>query len=177
MRHKYQVKYKDILLRPLHSSDLENLRQWRNTKAITQYLSPTPYITEQMQTKWFYNEQKNVASMTFAICFENELIGSLAIYNIADKQAEFGKILIGAENKQGKGIGFLATVMVLDFAFSKLDLNQINAIVYDENISGKKVFLKAGFSVVEQGEELNLVLTKDCFFKTHEFLKEIEVQP
>ena len=53
MDHKYSASLDNVRLRPLKKEDIEKLRMWRNDPDISRFLSPIPYITENMQEKWF----------------------------------------------------------------------------------------------------------------------------
>ena len=98
MKHSYSISYKNVALKPITENELEYLRTWRNDPANTKYLRQIPYITPEMQKKWFDSYLANGDEMTFAICETKQLgrvVGSLSLYEFCDGEAEFGKILIG----------------------------------------------------------------------------------
>ena len=178
MKHGYTLTYQSISLRPVQISDLEDLRAWRNNTELTRYLTPIPEISPDQQIVWFEKQQKIRDSYTFSVTLKSELVGSLSLYDKKNSQAEFGRILIGKPAAQGKGIGTFATVLALYFGFNILHLEKIIAHVFNDNLNGKKAFLKAGFRLIEgqTAPELNLEISASQFLDSFSFLSEIEVK-
>lgn len=155
MKHSYSITYKNVALKPISENELEYLRTWRNDPANTKYLRQIPYITPEMQLKWYESYLANEDEMTFAICETKQLgrvVGSLSLYDFDKGEAEFGKILIGDCEAHGKSIGLHATVAVLKIAFKALKLTKVRLHVFSDNIPAVKVYAKAGFVVVDEHE-------------------------
>ena len=152
MNHNYYARYKNIFLRPLKHEDIENLRVWRNDPEATRFLRQVGHITPDMQEKWFQSYLNNPNEITFAIVETEELnriVGSVSLYDISDGKAEFGKIQIGDIQAHGKGIGRVATVMILALGFEKVGLKKITACVHQENIPAHSIYMEVGFYHVE----------------------------
>lgn len=157
MIHNYTSEYKNVLLKPLTESDIENLRLWRNDSNNSKYLRQIPFITSDMQKKWFENYLVNKDEICFSINEIEELnrvVGSLSLYDFDGRQAEFGKILIGDSEAHGKSIGFNSIKAVLKIAFEELKLDKVVLHVYDENVVARHIYEKAGF-VKKSCEEVN----------------------
>lgn len=60
------------------------------------------------------------------------------------RTAEFG-ISIGDPGQRGRGYGTEATLMILDYAFTKLELHNVLLTVYAFNVSALRVYQKCGF--------------------------------
>ena len=171
MKHSYSIQYKNVALKPISENELESLRTWRNEPKNTRFLRQIPYITPEMQKKWYESYLANADEMTFAIYETQELcraVGSLSLYDFEGECAEFGKILIGDDEAHGKKIGLNATVAVLKIAFTYLSLSRVTLNVYKDNIPAVRVYEKAGFKVVCEREtggmaELCMAVDKDDF--------------
>lgn len=171
MKHSYSITYKNVALKPISQDDLEFLRTWRNDPGNTRYLRQIPYITPEMQLKWYESYLANEDEMTFAIYETKQLgrvVGSLSLYDFSENSAEFGKILIGDVEAHGKSVGYHATVAVLKIAFVSLKLDNILLHVFSDNIPAIKVYQKAGFRVIDEHDtngrkELSMRITRAEF--------------
>lgn len=153
MRHGYRRKYENVEIRQLEVADLEFLRKWRNDPVNTKYLRQIPYITPEIQSKWFYSYLEDKNEMAFAIQEVEkiqQLVGSMSLYNINCGQAEIGKILIGNSNAHGLGVCINALKAVMDIARNDLELKTIYLRVYRDNIPAVKVYERAGFTIEEE---------------------------
>lgn len=155
MRHQYSAVYDNVRLRPLEERDIENLRNWRNNEEKTKYLRKIPYITSEMQRKWYMDYLENEDEITFAIDEISELnrmVGSVSLYNFQDDVVEIGKIQIGDEDAGGRGIGRKSLVMAMTIAFKLLGINKVVGSVHQENIAAHKNDMKIGFQIVGKHE-------------------------
>jgi len=185
MKHNITVEYNHVLLRPLHESDLESLRVWRNDANNSKFLRRLDYISSQIQLKWFEQDNLDVNCYTFAIEETQtlkQLVGSVALYNLEDDTSEFGRMLIGDTKAHGRGIGFLGTVLLLHVGFTKLGLQRIIAEVHEDNVPALKNYQKAGFVIYgrrpfECGEGYNfeISISRYDFLALHSFLSEINL--
>jgi len=185
MKHNHKITYADITLRPIAEQDLELLRTWRNDSQATTYLAKIPHITTEMQRQWFAKDQADSTAYTFAIVLTDtdELIGSVAVYNIADKQAEYGRIFIGNMKHRGRGLGFKALASILFFAFERLGVEKIVAHVYENNERAVSNNLVQGFVIVGKqfvddatGYDLDIELSKADFLSKFDFATAINIE-
>ena len=184
MNHKYYAKYKNILLRPLCHDDIEKLRVWRNDMQATRFLRQIGYITPEMQEKWYQSYLNNPNEITFAIVETDELnriVGSVSIYDINEKQAEFGRIQIGDKEAHGKGIGRVSIVMALTVGFDIIGLQKITGCVHQENIAAHKNDIKIGFKIVGTqdsavgGIEDIIEIDRQTLFLVNNYAKDIKL--
>ena len=179
MKHSLSVEINNVLLRPVRSDDLESLRNWRNDRQHTKFLSKIDFITTDAQKAWYENDRINQDCYTFAVAEThalNRVVGSVALYGFSGKTAEFGRFLIGDIEARGRGIGFFGTVLCLYLGFTELGLSSITAHVHEENIAALKAYLKSGFAVTQNnGHELEIIVEKDRFLLLHNFLSEIKI--
>lgn len=167
MNHNYTAHCQNVTIRPLQTGDIEFLRVWRNDENNTKYLRKLPYITQDMQKKWYENYLQNEDEFCFSI-IETELqrvVGSLSLYNFKGNTAEFGKILIGDSEAHGRNTGYNAIMAVIGIAFNELHLERIVLRVYAENSKALHLYEKVGFRLVSGGisegmEEYHMELTQ-----------------
>ena len=155
MKHQYSAVYDNVRIRPLEKSDIENLRKWRNSEDKTQYLRKISYITPQMQEEWYERYLKNTDEVTFAIDETkdlNRMVGSVSLYNFNGNTAEIGKIQIGDEEANGRGIGRKSLVMAMSIAFKMMNIDKIVGSVHQENIAAHKNDIRIGFQIVGKHE-------------------------
>ncbi len=172
MKHKIFKEYKNIRIRPLCLDDLEFLREWRNDSKNTRYLSKIPYITSEMQNKWFQKSLIEPNEYAFAIDEIDELrriVGSLSLYNITNTNAEVGKILIGDNEAHGKKIGLNSLNALLSICFNQLSLESVYLHVYKENKVAVTVYKQVGFIVsgesdTDFGKEIFMTINKSQFY-------------
>ena len=111
MDHDLEIHHKGITLRPLSHCDIESLRAWRNDPENSRYLRKLPLISQEDQEAWFRRYLQEEGSYCFAIVDGKTLVGSVALYDVSEGSAEFGRLMIG--EKKGCGYGSRATEAVL----------------------------------------------------------------
>ena len=101
-------------------------------------------ILENLSETWLYPPDMP-SSMVFRIERENKLIGEIGFRTIKwfNRKAEI-TLLISSEY-QGKGHGKQALLMLMKFAFEKMNLYRLEAEVIDYNDKAKSLFEKVGF--------------------------------
>lgn len=168
MRHNIIYKYENVRIRPLEIADIEKIRMWRNNPKNTKYLQKIPFITSEMQLKWYQKVQDNPDEMVFAIDEYDgnyNFVGSFSLYNFYNEKAEFGKFLIGDEKAHGKKIGCNSIKAISEVAFNQLKLTGLYLHVFAENLPAIKCYKKAGFVVEDEHinsdqKEYTMVLNK-----------------
>ncbi len=77
-----------------------------------------------------------------------EIIGRCGLQPIADENSPLGRIELGYlidRPFRGRGYAFEACRAILDFAFDKLDLDEVYAVIDEENEASKQLARKLGF--------------------------------
>jgi len=184
MKHGITATYKNVRLRPLEIDDIENLRRWRNDPNNTRFLTTLPYITEDMQKKWYEGYLQEQGYFVFAIDETDvlcRLVGSIALYNISDTCCEYGRFMIGDPGAKGKKVGLNSLLLCVHTAFEKLGVQRCIASVHEENISARKIDERAGFSVygrhpfVKGGDELEIEVDKERFYNLYPDLTRVQI--
>jgi RimJ/RimL family protein N-acetyltransferase len=145
------TKY-NITLKRLESSDLEILRDWRNSDYVNSRMIATDYITVEDQLNWF-KTINNDQNYYFIAEYNNEKVGLIHVKNISQNKGE-GGIFLASEKFEN---GDLVPRMIMcfnDFIFEDLKLDFIYSQVRADN-------KKAISSSIAQGCVVNKETTTD----------------
>ena len=139
-----------IALHPFEEDDSQQYRQWVNKEEFGRLLGRSLPVTESQHKKWYESIVHSSNSVVFAVKTKSEVkyLGNVWLHNIhwVNRNAEL-RILLGAEDCQGKGYGTSACELLLKFAFEKLGLHKVYLYVSAINPRASKAFEKAGFTV------------------------------
>ncbi len=145
-------------LRELEKKDLFTINQWRNDPELISKLgTPFRFINLNVDEKWFdgYMQNRN-SQVRCAIveCGNDDIIGlaSLVSIDYMNQSAEF-HIMIGNKNNQGRGAGTFAVSAMLYHAFYNLNLQRVELMVLEDNITARSLYEKVGF--VHEGTKRN----------------------
>lgn len=158
-----------LLLRALESDDLNTTYLgWLNDPLVSRYLETRflPQTLESLQAYW-ETHRDDPYSPWFAICLRSDgrHIGNIKLGPIQwlHRRADLS-LFIGERGCWGHGYASEAIALVRDWAFHELDLQKLNAGIYDGNLGSRRAFEKCGFElegtlrqeVVSSGRRLNV---------------------
>jgi RimJ/RimL family protein N-acetyltransferase len=150
-----------VALGPLRQDLVPLYHRWRNDFWIQRSyggsLAPT---TLEEREEWYQREAVAADAVWFTI-YERETdrpIGMTDLFNIERDQglAWFG-MLIGETDSRGKGFGAETTRLMLDYAFTALNLHVVMLTVDEFNQAGRRAYENAGFREVGRIREATLV--------------------
>jgi RimJ/RimL family protein N-acetyltransferase len=138
-----------VTLTPIERSDLAKLNAWQNDAGIRDltmgYRGPVQTaVTEQ----WL--ESVRVQNLTsrilFAVRRDGVLRGICQLHSIdwPHRKAIFG-LYIGDAEDRSAGLGYMASVLLLDYAFRSLDFERVMIEVIAPNIAAKTLYERLGF--------------------------------
>lgn len=142
-------------LRELLEKDAEGMLEWMNDPEI---LKNFRFGAESRDKNDIINFIKEASveliegkSIHYAIVDENdEYLGTVSLKNI-DLSARNAEFAISLRKKaQGKGIGYKATMELLEMAFGRYDLHRVYLNVLTENLRAIRMYEKCGF--IYEGE-------------------------
>jgi diamine N-acetyltransferase len=109
-----------------------------------------------MEAAWLQSNLNRPDQIRFAICLKelDTYVGNIQLLDIQDKRAEL-HLFIGNKMYWGKGIGYQATMLILQYAFFFKNLDSLYLRVHPANIPALSIYEKAGFDIV--GEKDGLV--------------------
>ena len=144
-----------IILRPLKIEDLDKTHQWRNNLDLIKLTQGVRFPkTLEMDNDWFENalNDKSNRNLYFGIdeIETGEFIGLIQLTNVdyVSRNAMLG-FVIGNDKKQGKGYGYEANKLIIDYSFMQINLKKITSYILEDNIPSIGLFVKLGF--IEEG--------------------------
>ena len=135
---------KYVKLRPIKVEDAEITLKWRSSQRAS--LLNKGSNTVQEQRDWITKQSKSNINMI--IEYKDEPVGMLALVDINNdyKLAEYGRLLIGEIDKVGTApVFFESSLLILDYAFSKLNLHKIYGYMSVTNKQILNLWLNMGF--------------------------------
>ncbi len=147
-------------LSPIRVEDAQQFTEWLNDLDVTVNLSITAQmISLENEIEYLKNFNKN-GEYIFSIIDrkKDKLIGNAGLQdvNLLHRKATFG-IFIGDKKYWNKGYGSDATMLILDYGFNLLNLNNILLNVFDYNVRAIKCYEKCGFKKIGQRREDRII--------------------
>ncbi len=134
-----------ITLKQLNTETIQLVRIWRNQPEIRSQMEFQEEISESAQLIWFQNLNQRLHQY-FVIHIEDKPIGLIHLKNIDFKEGngEAG-LFIGEKAFRGTGASLGASLLLLDYAFNKLNLRTIQAKVKNDNSIAQQYNQLLGF--------------------------------
>lgn len=146
------IKGQRLTLRAITRDDLPHYIVWVNDPEVTRHLLLYLPMNLDDETDWYERQRQDATSQNFAIVVteEQRLIGSIGLMKIdyKDQNAELG-IMIGDKTQWGQGYGQEAIQLLLDFAFTQMNLHRIYLRVDAGHTAGIRCYQRCGF--IEEG--------------------------
>ncbi len=145
----YFLEGKDIHLRPFKKTDIHIWYEWFNSQETTEHMNKGLFPnTEAAQEEFFQSLMKSKKDIQLAIVLKDAdtLAGTIGIHKI-DWVHRHGdiSIMIGDKSMSGEGLGSEAVALIVDHAFTKLNLHKLTSGMWSSNTSSRKCFEKNGF--------------------------------
>ncbi len=182
--HFRKIVGKKVYLSPRSIDDACKYAEWLNNYEISRFVNQhVKIISIEGEREYLAKNDQN--SYNFAIIDNDtdELIGSISLMDInsINGTAELG-IFIGDENHLSKGYGSEAIMLLLNYGFNFLNLNNIMLKVFSFNKRAQKAYKKCGFkefgvwknSHFAEGkyhDEIFMNIMRDDFNKENELYK------
>ena len=184
MKYFKKIVGDKVYLSPMNSDDYLKYTEWLNdyeiAKGVNQYVNMVTITGEKEWLEKGVNEKYNFA----IVCMkDDELLGNISLMNVSfiDKTAELG-IFIGNRNYHSNGYGSEAIMLLLNYAFNHINLNNIMLKVYSFNTGAIKAYEKCGFKTFgvwknshyfngEYVDEIFMNVLKDDFYKNEKVKK------
>jgi diamine N-acetyltransferase len=157
------LKGENIYLRALEPNDLEFVYAVENDEAIWNVSNTqTPY-SRFLIRQYLENAQQDIyeaKQLRLAICKDEDFpaIGLIDLFDFDPKNNRAGiGILIKAPNHRNIGVGTEALGLLIQYAFSQLNLNQLYANIDTENQPSLTLFANFEFQKIGVKKKWNLV--------------------
>jgi len=137
----------EVKLRPLERDDLYFVHQMDNNANVMRYWFEEPYEAFVELSDLYDKHIHDQSERRFIIEHQTARVGLVELVEIdhIHRRAEF-QIIIDPTH-QGKGYAGVATKLVMDYAFSVLNLYKLYLIVDKENQKAIHIYSKLGFEV------------------------------
>lgn len=144
------LKGKYVLLRGLEVSDVDEIIKFWNHPELQQFRSQPRFASREEEVGWIqstWERRRKGEAYIFGICLieKNLLIGNieLRVLSNINRRGSLG-ITIFNPNYWGKGYGTEANILLLDYAFSTLNLHTIELEVFSFNSRALACYKKVG---------------------------------
>lgn len=148
-----------IRLRLLEATDLPMTLRWRNEDHIRKWFVHSKVISPDQHQKWYEQYSQRDDDYVFIIEEKQNFqkpVGQVSIYKIDwnCRSAEFGRLLIGEQKAQRKGIAKEATGLLLNYAFTTLGIDEVELLVKKDNKPAIAIYRSLGFCKVSDSDDL-----------------------
>ena len=167
-----------VELLPVAEDDLEMIRQWRNSPAVSQYMLSRDEISQEQQLAWFKKLQRENNQQHWVIYYKNQAIGSANIkacykgQELSTATAIEAGLYIADERYRGNIIAFAPALLINDYCFSTLNTGQMLAVVKPSNTAALNYNQKLGYKIQQRGELITLTLTKQDYQQATQLIKQ-----
>ena len=146
MHNEYCMQLGSIKLVPLSEEDSEKMRVLRNENRNCFVYSGE--ISKQAQAAWYQNYLERLNDYMFSVIYvpAEVWIGAVGLYDIADGEAEFGRLLVDGTTVGKHGLGVPVTTAACRIGFELMGLHRIRLEVYADNVAAIKTYERAVFS-------------------------------
>ena len=168
-----KLKGKNCFLRALEMEDLNFLYELENDSSIWEISGTVTPYSEHVLRSYLENAHRDiydVKQLRLVICLPNgQTVGLIDLFDFDPKnrRAGIGIVVLNSEQRN-QGVGSEALTLLIDYAFSTLDMRQLYANVGVGNIASLHLFKKLGF--IQAG------VKKDWIFSEGKFSDEILFQ-
>ncbi|MFR0823425.1 MAG: GNAT family N-acetyltransferase [Clostridia bacterium] len=150
MKYFKKLEGENIYLSPKSEEDVEVFTKWINDFETTDYIGRSAQtVTIEAEKEYLQSTYRQVADFVIVKQENDQLIGSISLKDInhLHRTATLG-IFIGDKDSRSQGYGTEAICLLLDYAFSYLNLNNIMLWVMEFNERAICCYKKCGFQEV-----------------------------
>lgn len=140
-----------VRLTALTQEDMGPMTRWFQESDFPRLLDAVPAYprTESHWKKWLDERHAQKDVYVFAIRTQdtNELVGWIELEGILWTHRNcWIAIAIGDPAQRGKGYGYDALCVVLDYIFNELNLHRVQLTVFEYNTAGRALYERLGFT-------------------------------
>ncbi len=160
------LKGKNILLRALEPEDLEFLYQIENNELFWEVSHTQNPFSKYILKQYLENAHLDIyeAKQLRLIITEvntNENIGMIDLFDFNPQHKRAGIGVLIAPKHQNKGFASEALSLIINYAFTHLELHQLYANITSDNTKSIQLFIKQNFTKV--GTKKDWIFSKDKY--------------
>ena len=162
----------DVRLIRVQAADLGLILKWRNSDGVRKNMFIQDLLQEKDQLAWF-DSINNASNYYFIIEYLGEKVGLIHAKNFSEEEGiGEGGIFIGEYEYLETWASVMASICLLNFIFTKLEINRSVIRVLAPNKSAISYNLKLGYKIeFEDANEIRMLLEKEDFFQKYNLLK------
>ena len=148
------LKGNDIYIRALEPNDLEFIYGIENDQSIWEVSNTNTPYSRFLVKQYLENAHQDIyeaKQLRLAICQDQDFpaVGLVDLFDFDPKnnRAGVGIVIQGTENRN-QNIGSEALDLLIEYAFSNLNLHQLYANIGTENVASIALFTKFGFEMI-----------------------------
>jgi len=159
---------KNICLRSLTKKDFDKTFKWHNDLELKNLTLSHPFpVTDVQEEEWYNSLLKDSSNKNVYFGIEDksnkELVGIIFLSKINTiHQTCWLGVFLGEESARGKGFGKEAVSLIVDYAFTSLNLRKVSLEVVNTNKNAIIVYKKLGFDI--EGKLKNYVWISNNFY-------------
>lgn len=135
-----------VTIRKFEEKDIRNKVKWINDKRNNEYLHYDLPLEYEKTLNWFKKNEDRIDRYDAIIEVDGISVGLIGLLSIDDKnsKAEY-YITMGEQAYKGKGVAKIASKLLLEYAFKKINLNKVYLFIESNNINAQRFFEKIDF--------------------------------
>ena len=149
------LKGKNIVLRPLKDSDFYFLKRSENNTDNWQFGSERKEYSDKELSAYIANATTDIKvakQYRFVIDLNSIPIGFIDLFDYTANSAGVGVII--TENYRNKGFAKQALLLLMDYAFTTINLFKLHCNIAKDNLASIKLFTSCDFDLEKEEKEL-----------------------
>lgn len=138
----------EIKLIQLQAFHLEEVRLWRMSREVSQYMYTDPILTPEGQKEWFEKNKFDKTKRNWIVNVDGIDVGLVSLYDIDQKNKRcFWAYYLAAPSVRGKGVGGAIELNILKYVFEVINLNKLCCEVLAFNTKVIDIHKKYGSTI------------------------------
>ncbi len=138
-----------IRLRKICTDDSEVVRGWRFANSSYEHFYEFTPVTREQNAAWIQAASQRAGELNFLIEDKVSLepIGMISLVDIdaRNQKCEMGRVFVEPEKFRGRGYGYQAIVLLLEYAFLHLNMRKVYCEAFADNQAAIHCYKKAQF--------------------------------
>lgn len=134
-----------MIIRKILKEDLPIRVAWMNDPRIYSNMHFALPITLKNTVLWYENNLAKEDRCDLTVCEDSEIVAFAGIVQINKEVEKAETYLFVNPDKLHSGIGSIAKKLLIEYAFTKLELNKLYVITNEDNIASQRIQEKFGY--------------------------------